>query len=92
MLIFGDLDKERGRIELREATVCHDVQALQDPRRRPGLEAVGKAEATREIKGERESETRFFLPGSKMTPKRFPGAVRAHRAVESSLAGCSSQQ
>ena len=53
-----------------------------------GWEAVGKAKATREVKGERETGTRFFLPGSKMTPERFHGAVLAHRAVESSLAWC----
>ena len=85
MLFFRDLDKDLGRIELREATVCHDVQALQDLHHWPGLEAVGKVEATREIKGERETENRFFRPGSKMTPERFPGAVRAHRAGENLL-------
>ena len=92
ILFCSDLDKDRGRIELREATVCHDVQTLRDPRRRPGLEAAGRAEATREIEGERETGTRFFLLGSKMAPERFPGAVRARRAVENSLAGRSAQQ
>ena len=85
MLFCKDLDKDHGRIELREATVCHDVQALQDLHHWPGLEAVGKVEATREIKGKRETETRFFLLSSKMTPERFLGAVRAHWAVENSL-------
>ena len=86
MLFFSDLDKDHGRIELREATVCHDVQALQDLHHWPGLEAVGKVKATREMSRESGKPRRgssFSAP--KMTPERFLGAVRAHWAVENSL-------
>ena len=85
MLLCKDLDKGGGRIETREATVCRDVQALRGLHHWPGLVAVGRAEATREIRGERETETRFLLPGSKMDPERFPETIRARRAVENSL-------
>ena len=56
--------------EIREATVCHDVQTLQDLHRRPGLEAVGKAGATHEIKGE---------PGNRdaVLPSRLEDGPRA---------------
>ncbi len=30
MIRFNDVDKGHGRIEIREATVCHDVDTLVD--------------------------------------------------------------
>lgn len=47
----SDVDKGHGRIETREATVCHDVDTLQDLHHWPGLKAVAKLTATRETKG-----------------------------------------
>lgn len=85
MLRFSDVDKGHGRIETREATVCHDVDTLQDLHHWPGLQAVGKVTATRETKGERSTETRFFLLGETLGPERFLKTVRAHWAVENSL-------
>jgi len=52
MLRFSDVDKGHGRIETREASVCHDVGTLHHW---PGLQAVGKVTATRETKGERST-------------------------------------
>ena len=78
MLRFSDVDKGHGRIETREATVRHDVGTLQDLHRRPGLQAVGKVTATREAKGGRSTETRFFPLGETLGPERFLKAVRTH--------------
>jgi len=85
MLSFRDVDKDHGRIETREATICHDVDALQDLHHWPGLKAVGNVTATREIKGESGTETRHFLLSERLAPERFLRTVRAHRAVENSL-------
>ena len=85
MLRFSDVDKGHGRIEIREASVCHEVDALQDLHHWPGLQAVGKVTATREIKGRRSTETRFFLLSERLDPERFLGTVRSHWAVENSL-------
>ena len=85
MLRFSDVDKGHGRIETREAAVCHDVGTLQDLHYWPGLQAVGKVTATRETKGERRTETRFFLLGETLGPERFLKTVRSHWAVENSL-------
>ncbi len=82
---FNDVDKGHGRIEIREAAVCHDVGTLQDLHHRPGLQAVGRVTATRETKGERSTETRFFLLSERPGPERFLTTVRAHWAVENSL-------
>ncbi len=85
MLFFRDVDKDHGRIEIREATVCHDVDGLQDLHHWPGLRAVGKVTATREIRGERSTETRYFLLSERLGPERFLKTVRSHWAVENSL-------
>ena len=82
---FNDVDKGHGRIGVREATVCHDVDALQDLHRRPGLQAVGKVTSTREIKGERSTETRHFLLGDRLEPERLLKTVRAHWLVGNAL-------
>ena len=85
MLRFNDVDKGHGRIETREATVCHDVDTLVDLHHWPGLQAVGKLTATRETKGERSTGTRYFLLSERLDPERFPRTARAHWAVENSL-------
>ena len=85
MLCFNGVDKGHGRIEIREAIVCHDIDTLVDLHHWPGLQAVGKVTSTREIKGERSTETRVFLLSERLDPERFLRTVRAHRAVENSL-------
>ena len=85
MLRFNDVDNGHGRIENREATVCHDIDTLVDLHHWPGLQAVGKLTATRETKGERSTGTRFFLLSERLDPERFPRTVRALRAVQNSL-------
>ena len=82
---YRDVDKDHGRIEIREAAVSHDVDHLQDLHHWPGLQAVGKVTATREVKGKRSTETRHFLMSEKLEPKRFLAMVRSHWAVENSL-------
>jgi len=37
-----------GRMETRRATVCHDIDRLQERHGRPGPAAIGKVEAGRE--------------------------------------------
>ena len=85
---FNDVDKSYGRIGIREATVCHVVDALQDLHRRPGLQAVVKVTSTREIKGERSAETRDFLLSDKLEQERFLETVRAHWLVENEPPHC----
>ena len=82
-----DVDKGHGRIGIRGATVRHDVDALQDPHHWPGLQAVGQVTATREIKGERSTETRFFPIGGRLGPERFLTTVRPHRVLDVTMGG-----
>lgn len=85
MLRFSDVDRGHGRIEIREATVCHEVGTLQDLHYWPGLQAIGKITATREIKGQLNTETRFFLLSERLGPERFLGTVRLNWAMKNSL-------
>ena len=79
------VEKGHGRIEIRQSAICHDVDRLQDLPRWPGLQAVGKITATREIKGKQSTETRYFLMSRKLDPERFLRGVRAHWREENSL-------
>ena len=85
MHLFNDVDRDHGRTGTREATVRHDVDSLQDLHHWPGPPTVGKVTATREIKGERSTETRYFIPVERLGPERFLKTVRSHWAVENSL-------
>jgi len=85
MLCFKDVDKDHGRIEIREAVVCHDIDMLQDRHHWPGLQAVGKVTAVRESRGRQSTDTRYFLLSEKLDPERFLKTVRSHWAVENSL-------
>ena len=85
MMLGNDVGKGHGRIEIRETTVCHDVDMLRNPHYRPGLQAVGQVTSTRENKGERNTETRFFLLSEQLGPEQCLKTVRMHRAVETSL-------
>ncbi len=67
---------------IREATVRHDVDGLQDLHHWPGLRAVGKVTATREIRSKRSTEPRYFLTGGRLGPERFLRTVRPHWAAE----------
>ncbi len=85
MIRFDDVDKGHGRIEIREATACHDIDTLVDLHHCPGLQAVGKLTATRETKGERSTGTRYFPLSERLEPERFPRTARAHWAAGNSL-------
>ena len=69
----------------RRAAVLSDVGYLASEHAFPGLAAIAKIEATREI-GERiGTATRYFLLSKPMTAKRLLHVVRAHWGIENSL-------
>ena len=85
MLNFKQVDKDRGRIEIHAATICHDIREIQDRHRQSGLQAVGEVASAREIKGKSTTKSHYFLPSSKLEPERFLVMSRAHWSVENSL-------
>ena len=71
MLSYRHVDCGHGRIETCTATVSHDIGWLQNLHQWPGLEAVGKVEAVREIEGRIQTETRTCIMSQKMSPEEL---------------------
>lgn len=78
------VDGDHGRIETRQAFVCHAVTWLED-HHWPGLAAVGKITRSREVNGVTSQETAYYVLSSPLAPSRFAEVVRAHWGIENSL-------
>ena len=86
LLSHQEVGKGHGRVERRTATVCHDVEWLQERHEWPGLSAIGKVVAERHLADGGESiDTRYCLLSAKPSAERFGHAVRSHWAIENSL-------
>lgn len=78
-------NKGHGRIEIRTASLSDDVAWLQERHSWPGLAAVGKITASRQI-GERTSvESRYYLLSQAFPPERFNAITREHWGIENQL-------
>jgi predicted transposase YbfD/YdcC len=80
-----DTDKGHGRIETRTAALTSDIAWLQESHAWPGLKAVGKITASREINGKTTVETRCYLLSETFAPERLNAIVRSHWGIENSL-------
>jgi predicted transposase YbfD/YdcC len=78
-------DGDHGRIETREAVVVHDVGYLVEAHAWPGLQAVGKVTATREIDGKISRSTRYYILSKKLSAERFLEIARGHWGIENRL-------
>jgi predicted transposase YbfD/YdcC len=54
------IDADHGRIETRIATVCTDIDWLQETHKWPGLAAIGKVVRTRETTAKTTTETAYY--------------------------------
>lgn len=63
-----DIDKGHGRIETRTAALTTDIAWLQESHAWPGLAAIGKITASREINGKTTVEARCYLLSSAPRP------------------------
>ena len=79
------IDADHGRIETRTTTVIHDVDWLRKRHGWPGLNAVVMVESSREIGGEIERETRFYVTSLVMLAHLLGPVIRSHWAIENSL-------
>ena len=78
-------DGDHGRIEVRRAVIVHDVAWLAEAHGWPGLQAVGKVTATREIDGQSTAATRYYLLSKPLPAARFADIARAHWQIENRL-------
>jgi predicted transposase YbfD/YdcC len=79
------VDGDHGRIETRRAAIIHDVAWLAERHGFPGLQAIGKVEATREIDGKATTACRYYVLSKPLSAARFLDVVRAHWHVENRL-------
>ena len=82
LLSHQEVDKGHGRVETRTATVCHDVDWLQERHRWPGLAAIGKVVGERRLGDARSVHSRYCLLSAKPSAKRFGRVVRSHWGIE----------
>ena len=78
-------NKGHGRIEIRRASVSDDVAWLQERHQWPGLAAVGKITASRQIGDRTSVENRYYLLSRAFPPERFNAIVREHWGVENRM-------
>jgi hypothetical protein len=62
------VDRDHGRIETRRAAVVRDVAWLAEQHGFPGLVAVGKVEAAREIDGKATTACRYYVLSTPLSP------------------------
>ena len=85
------VENDHGRLEQRRHTVCHDVEWLWSDRRYPDeprfphLAMIGMVETRTERGGKVETERRYYLCSTRLSPKAFAAAVRAHWGIENRL-------
>ena len=78
-------DGDHGRIEVRHHAVSRDVAWLAAAHGWPGLAAVGKFVATREVDGQATTTSRYYLLSKALPAAHFAGIVRTHWQIENRL-------
>jgi predicted transposase YbfD/YdcC len=78
-------DGDHGRLETRSAEIVHDAAWLAETHAFPGLQAIGKVTATRELDGKSTTTNRFYLLSEPLSAARFAEVVRAHWQIENVL-------
>ena len=68
--------KGHGRIETRTASISSDVAWLRERHRWPGLAAVGRITANRQVGDQSSAESRYYLLSQAFTPERFNAIAR----------------
>ena len=79
------VDADHGRIETRRAEVLHDVEGLTQTHRWPGLAAVGKVTATREIDRHATITARYYIASQPLSAAELNRLVRGHWGIENQL-------
>ena len=79
------VDGDHGRIETRQARVVQAAAWLTEVHDFPGLQAVAKVTAVREIDGEATTAARYYLLSTPLPAARLAEVVRSHWQIENRL-------
>ena len=79
------VDGDHGRIETRHARVVQAAAWLTEAHDFPGLQAVGKVTAVREIDGQATTASRYYLLSTPLSAARLAEVVRTHWHIENRL-------
>lgn len=79
------VDKDHGRIEVREYWVTEDIDWLASKNKWKGLRSVCMVKSQRTIGEETETDTRFFISTLEPVAQTIGSAVRRHWGIENSL-------
>ena len=79
------VEKNRGRIETRKCEVITNLEYLDDVSKWNGLKSLIKITATREVKGKKSIEERFYISSLLDQAKNCNSYIRQHWGVENSL-------
>jgi predicted transposase YbfD/YdcC len=71
-----------GRVETRGAWISADLEAALSAAAWPGLQSIGRVEATRTLGGKTSVEQRFYLSSLPPNAEQFAQAVRKHWGIE----------
>ena len=84
-------EKDHGRLEIRRASVCRDIDWLFSDRRHPGelkfpgLAMIGMLESETTRGGVVETQRRYYLCSKPLDAETFANVVRAHWGIENGL-------
>lgn len=79
------LEKSHGRIETRTVTVVGEIDWLKERHPWAGLASIVKVDSCREIAGNSECESRFYITSLTACAERIGAAIRGHWGVENGL-------
>jgi predicted transposase YbfD/YdcC len=79
------VDGGHGRVETRESTVSTDIGWLEETHQWPGLKAVCKITAVREIDGRATRQDRYFLLSKAFSAAEALYVIRSHWGIENGL-------
>ena len=79
------VEKDHGRLETRRYWQSERLDWFADRGKWQGLRSVGVVESVRELKGQVQTERRYFLSSLTLDAPRFARAVRSHWGVENQL-------
>jgi predicted transposase YbfD/YdcC len=79
------VEKDHGRIEIRDYYQSDQLSWFADLDKWEGLKSVGVVQSTREVDGVKTTERRYYLASLALNAEVFARAVRSHWGVENKL-------